>query len=82
MRQESGRSYGSDLVGASPSDGFESFNETVVNESIKSCVQSPRREANASEVLYVLGQGIAVLGPVSETRKYESGRTGIAAKSG
>src|ERR1017187_1502534 len=68
VRHESGRSHGSDLVWASPTDGLESFNETVVNESIKSCVQSSRREVNASEVLNVLGQGIAVLGPVSETR--------------
>src|ERR1022692_461105 len=68
VRHESGRSHGSDLVWASPTDGLESFNETVVYESIKSCVQSPWREVNASEVLNVLGQGVAVLGPVNETR--------------
>src|ERR1035437_207649 len=55
VRQESGRSHGSDLVWASPTDGLESFNETVVNEPIESCVQSPWREVNASEVLNVLG---------------------------
>jgi hypothetical protein len=68
VSHEGGRSHGSDLVGTSPTNGLESFNETVVNQSIESCVQSSRREVNSSEVLYVLGQGIAVLGTVSETR--------------
>src|SRR5665213_125665 len=68
VRHESGRSHASDLVWASPPNSLESFNETVVNESIENCVQSSRREVNSSEVLYVLRQGIAVLRPVSETR--------------
>jgi hypothetical protein len=70
MCHECRRSYGSDLVRSAPTHGLEAFNQTVVNKPVKGRVQSPRREVNTSEDFNILRQGVAVLGSVSEARKY------------
>jgi hypothetical protein len=68
-------------VAPSPAHGLESFNQTTANKSVKSCVQCPGRELNTGEMFDVLGQGIAMLRPISEARKYKGGWPHIAAQS-
>src|SRR5664279_2033026 len=82
MCHESRRSDGSDFVRATPTNGFEAFNQTVINKPVKGRVQSPRRKVNTSEIFNILCQRVTVLGSVSETRKHQRGRSGVAAQCG
>jgi hypothetical protein len=59
----------SESIGATSSVAFKGFDETALFESSDRAVECARAQYDARERFDVLGERVAVLGPVRETRQ-------------
>jgi hypothetical protein len=75
-------SYAGELIGATSILALKCDDQPFSFETGERLVERPGSEANIGESLDVLGQGVAVLGPVRKAGEDEGRRTGVAPEPG
>src|SRR5215472_6843349 len=80
VRAQCLRPGGRQLVGTPSVVARQRLDESLALEPAERLIRRPRRQADVSELLDVLGEGVAMLRSVREAGQDERGRTGIAAE--